>query len=148
MDQFEENALKNIEDYGCHVLHVLEEDEHPGFSYSVGIEKSSGRPELIVIGLDQEIAHWIVNEYNSRIQSGEIFETNEFYSDFLEGFEVTFKAVEKKHFTEYFGLGKWLYNGEDFNALQLIYPSTSGIWPWDKNAPDDFTWYAPKLYAD
>jgi len=148
MDQYEEKALKDIEEYGCHVLHVMEEDDYPRFTYSIGIEKTSSQPEVIVTGLKQEIAHWMVNEYNRRVRAGECFEQDKFYSDFLEGFEVTFKEVEKKHYPEYFGWGKWLYKGEDFRVLQLIYPNTSGAWPWQADAPDDFKWFVPKLYAN
>jgi len=148
MDKFEEKALNDINEYGCHILHVMEEDNYPRFTYSIGIEKISNQPEIIITGLKQEIAHWMVNEYNSRVKAGEVFKAGEFYSDFLEGFEVTFREVEKKHYSEYFGWGNWLYKGDDFRVLQLIYPNTSGIWPWDKNAPEDFTWFVPKLYAN
>lgn len=60
---------------------------------------------------------------------------------------MTFKEVEKKYYSEYFGWGKWQYNGENFMVLQLIYPGTSGVWPWEVDAPEDFTWFVPKLYA-
>ena len=41
MDQYEEKALKDIEQYGCHILHVMEEGEYPGFSYSIRSYKAS-----------------------------------------------------------------------------------------------------------
>ena len=148
MEQFEKKALKDIAEYGCHMLHVLEEDNYPSFTYSIGIEKTSHQPEVIITGLKQEIALWMVNEYNSRVKSGEIFEPGKLYAGFLDSFKVTFKEVEKKHYSEYFGWGHWYYKGNDFRVLQLIYPSTSGVWPWDKAAPEDFIWYVPKLYAN
>jgi len=64
MDKDEEKAINDMEKYGCHILHVMEEGECPGFSYSIGIEMSAGQPELIITGLKQELAHWIINEYN------------------------------------------------------------------------------------
>lgn len=148
MDKGEEKALSDIEEYGCHILHVMEEGEHPGFTYSIGIEKSTGQPELIVTGLKKELAHWMINEYNGRVKSGEVFEPNKCYNGFLDGFEITFKEVEKTHNSEYFGWARWLYKGDNFRVLQLIYPSTSGVWPWDPDAPDDFTWFIPRLYAN
>lgn len=147
MDKFEEKALSDIEEYGCHILHVMEEDEYPRFTYSIGIQKCIGQPEIIVTGLKQELAHWIVNEYNSRVNAGEIFETGKLYKGFLGEFEVVFKEVEKKYYSEYLGWGKWLYKGDDFKVIQLIYPNTAGIWPWDENAPEDFKWFVPELYA-
>lgn len=148
MDQYEEKALKDIEQYGCHILHVIEDDEYPRFTYSIGIEKTSSQPEIIITGLNQEVAHWIVNEYNNRIKAGEVFKPNEYYSGFLEGFEITFKKVSPEYYTEYFGWANWLYKGSNFKVLQFIYPDTSGVWPWDSEASSDFKWFLPKLYAN
>ncbi|MFW0952844.1 DUF4262 domain-containing protein [Vibrio parahaemolyticus] len=148
MDQYEEKALKDIEQYGCHILHVMEEGEYPGFSYSIGIEKTSSQPEIIITGLNQEVAHWIVNEYNNRVKAGEIFKPDEYYSGFLEGFDITFKEVSPEYYAEYFGWANWLYKGNNFKVLQFIYPDTSGVWPWDSEASADFKWFLPKLYAN
>lgn len=148
MDKREEKALKDIDEYGCHILHVMGDEENPRFSYSIGIFKRTRHPEIIVTGVKQELANWLINEYNERIKAGETFDSNVFYKDFLENFDVTFKEVELKHYSEYFGWGNWYYKGNDFKALQLIYPSTNGIWPWDSKAKDEFTWFIPKLYAN
>ncbi|MFB9215684.1 DUF4262 domain-containing protein [Vibrio sinaloensis] len=148
MDKYEEKALKDIERYGCHILHIMEEDEYPGFSYSIGIEKTSSQPEIIITGLNQEVAHWIANEYNNRVKAGEIFKPDEYYSGFLEGFDITFKEVSPEYYAEYFGWANWLYKGNNFKALQFIYPDTSGVWPWDSEASADFKWFLPKLYAN
>ena len=147
MDPGEKKALEDIEKYGCHILHILEEGDLPRFTYSIGIEKSSGQPELIVTGLKRDLGHWMINEYNARVRDGEMFEQDRFYGGFLGDFQVTFKLVEKRHYDEYFGWAKWLYQGDEFSVLQLIYPSTSGVWPWEEEAPSDFTWFVPRLYA-
>ncbi len=148
MDKNEERALSDIKEYGCHIIHIMEEDQYPRFSYSIGIEKNTNQPEIIITGLNHEIAHWLINEYNNRVKSGVVFEANKYYSGFLDEFEVTFKEVEKKHYQEYFGWAKWLYKGDSFKVLQLIYPSTSGVWPWDSGAPEDYTWFIPQLYEN
>jgi len=148
MDKNEQNALQDIEEYGCHVLHIMEEESEPGYTYSIGIDKTSSHPDVIVTGLKHEVAHWMIDQFNNRVLSGEQFKPDEYYSGFLEGFDVTFKEVDKKHYYKYFRLGRRLYKGDDFRALQLIYPSTSGLWPWDKNLPDDYTWHLPRLYKD
>ena len=148
MDKGEEKVLKDIEEYGCHILHIMEEGEYPRFSYSIGIQKSTCQPELIVTGLEQELAHWIINEYNNRIKAGEVFSPSEFYDGFVGDCDVTFKEVEEKHYHEHFGWARWLYKGNNFKALQLIYPSTTGVWPWEKDAPTGSTWFIPRLYAN
>jgi len=148
MDSSEEKALNNIEKYGCHILHVMEGDDHPNFSYSIGIEKTSQQPEIIVTGIDRDAAHGIINEYNSLVRSGREFSKDTLYDDFLEGYESQFKLVSKAYFKEYFGWASWLYKGDDYRVFQFVFPSKSGMWPWEENAPTEYTWFLPKLYEN
>ena len=147
MDESEQKAIDDIDEYGCHVLHVMEEENLARFTYSIGIYRKTGKPELVITGLDNEIAHWAINEYNARILNGKKFEVNKFYSGFLEGFDVTFKEVEEKHYDEHFGWGLWYYKDKNFPVLQLIFPTTSGVWPWEKDASEGFKNAQPILCA-
>jgi hypothetical protein len=147
MDEHEQKALDDIEKHGCHILHVMEEDDYPRFTYSIGIEKTTNKPDIIITGLKRELAHWMINEYRRRIAEGEVFEPMEFYQGFLEGFDITFVEVDKKHYEEYLGWGLWYNKGTNFNMLQLVFPNTSGVWPWNENASQDFTWFQPLLNA-
>jgi hypothetical protein len=137
MEAGEQKALADIEQYGCHVLHVVAENDLPPFSYSVGIQRSSGAPEVIVIGLKQPLSHFIVNEYNRRVRAGERFMAGQRVSGFIEGFDCEFRAVHASRHGDYMGWDMWLYGGGPFDALQLVYPTTSGVWPWDPE-PDQW----------
>jgi len=143
-DPGEQRALADIEQYGCHVMHVLAEGDLPPFSYSVGIQRSSGAPELIVIGLNRPLAHFIVNEYNRRVRTGERFAAGRIASGFLEGFNCQFHPVHSSHHCAYLGWDVWLYHGE-FQVLQLVYPTTAGVWPRDHEADDQFRAQQPLL---
>ena len=146
--EFERKTLANIEEFGCSVLHIAAEDDLPPFTYSVGITKSSNAPELVVIGLKQPIAHFIINEYNRRVRSGEQFIDSERYSGFIEGFEILAKKVDPSFYDEYFGYDLWLYKGPNFEVLQFIYPTTAGVWPWEPSASEWFRSNQPILSTD
>jgi len=146
MDKHEEKALKNIEKHGCHILHVMEDHAEPSFTYSIGIEQCTSKPDVIVTGLDRDISHFLINEYNHRIKDGETFEADKLYGDFLEGFQVTFKEVAKRHYPDYLGWGNWLYKCDDFNVLHLIWPDQDGAWPWEKKASKEYRRLSPVLY--
>lgn len=147
MDQIEQRALDDIAAHGCHVLHVLEEGDLPPFAYSIGIQQTSQAPEVIVVGLQRPVAHFVVNEYNSRVRAGESFRPGTPYAGFLEGFDVQFVPVERDHYRDYLGWARWLYRGDEFSALQLVHPTTSGVWPWDSEASDEFRTRQPLLGA-
>jgi hypothetical protein len=144
VDVKEQKALADIEQYGCHIIHVLEDEKGPPFSYSVGVQKSSGVPEVIVIGLKRPVAQFVINEYNRRIRAGERFEAGTRHEGFLEGFSVQFEIVAPEHF-DYFGWDWWYYDGNCFDVLQIIYPTTIGIWPWDPTASESFRKRQPIL---
>ncbi len=146
LDEHEQKAIDNIEEYGCHVMHVFGEDL-PRFTYSVGIFGKTNQPEIIVMGLKKDVAHIIVNDYNDFVRDGKIFEPGKYYSEFLNGYDVTFIEVTKEHYKEHFGWDIWHYDGTSFPVLQLIYPDKSGIWPWNDKASDDFKWFQPVLGA-
>lgn len=145
MDKGEEKAIKDISQYGCHVLNILGEEEHPPFSYSIGIEKTSGQPELVVVGLKHELSQFMINEYNRRVRSGQSFKSGQRASDFLEGFEIEFREVHQSHFREYFGWGIWLYKGTGFRVLQAVWPTTSGVWPWEQGTSEYYLHIQPLL---
>lgn len=143
MDEFEKKALENIEKYGCHIL-TIPEDDLPGFSYSIGIEKNLNKPELIIVGLKPELSKSIINKCYFRLKNGEVILPNRFYPDFLEGFEIYTIEVAKKHYREYFGWGYWLYQNWDFRVLQIIWPSTDDKWPWHEKT-EFYEWAQPVL---
>jgi hypothetical protein len=146
MEEYERNILAHIEEHGCSITSVFDPDgEDPPFSYSIGIAQSAGAPELIVLGLDSKISHWLVNEYNRRVRAGERFSNGVLYLGFLEGFAVQFGPVARHYRGQHMRSACWLHGGPDFEALQLIWPSTSGIWPWDPEADDWFRSNQPLL---
>ena len=145
MDAEERKTLADIEQYGCHVIHVLAEDDLPPCSYSVGIQRSSGVPEVIVIGLKQPVSHFIVNEYNRRVRTGERFAPGQRVAGFIEGFESEFRAVHRSRHRDYMGWDIWLYGSGPFDALQLVYPTNSGVWPWDAEADEWLRVWQPLL---
>lgn len=137
MEDYERNILKHIDEHGCSVTSVFDPDEQePPFTYSIGIAKSSGAPELIIVGLGSRLSLWMVNEYNRRCQAGERFQPGVLYLGFLEGFAVQFGAVTREHRAEYMRSACWLHGGPDFEAMQLIWPNTSGVWPWEPEASE------------
>ena len=145
MNEAEKKIVKIIEEYGCHVTTVFDpEGKSPTFCYSTGITKTYGSPEIIVVGLATDLGHSIVNNYAGRLKSGEMFEVGSFYPDFLNGFDVTFGEVSLSSKEEYMLSSCW-FNKNKFQALQLIYPTTSGVWPWENEATDSFRSFQPSL---
>jgi hypothetical protein len=123
----------------------MEEGDLPPFAYSIGITQETNQPEVLVIGLKRELAHSIVNEYNDRVRAGERFEAGKNYSGFIEGFDVLAEKVPLSQYDEYVGQALSYYGGSRFELLQLVYPTTSGVWPWSAEASEWFRNHQPVL---
>jgi hypothetical protein len=145
VDEQDRKIEENIERFGCSVMHIAAENELPPFAFSVGITRTCGVPEVVVIGLKEPIAHSVVNEYNRRVRAGTEFRPGERYAGFIEGFDVLAQKVDKAFYGEYFGYNLWLYGGPHFEVVQLVYPNTSGVWPWEPSASEWFRSWQPVL---
>jgi hypothetical protein len=60
---------KAIEKSGRAVVAVLPGEGKTGFSYSVGFEESLGHPEIVMIGLPEELAHQLINDIYDGIRN-------------------------------------------------------------------------------
>ncbi|MEJ1097011.1 MULTISPECIES: DUF4262 domain-containing protein [unclassified Pseudoxanthomonas] len=146
MKPAEQRILDDIEQFGCHVTSVFDPNQvDPSFSYSIGLTKTLGVPEVIVIGVRSELGHSLVNLYMERARGGESFLPSTPYLGFLSAFPVYFRPVLEDYRKTYMLSATRLYGGTDFQALQIIYPTTSGIWPWDKAASEWFRNNQPLL---
>ncbi|WP_259373768.1 DUF4262 domain-containing protein [Rubrivivax gelatinosus] len=128
----------DVAKHGCSVMHVFDsEGELPPFAYSIGIQQETGAPEVVVVVvLKQPIAHFVVNEYSKRVREGERFEVGCYYSGFLEGFDVYSDVVPESAYGDCFGQSIGFYGGREFAVVQIIYPTTGGVWPWTEGAPE------------
>lgn len=145
MTSSEEKVYDDIKECGHHVMGVLEEKDSPRFSYSIGIEETLAKPELIIVGLKHSLALSLINDYYNRSKKGEEFVIGKPYSGFLDDFDVCFGQVSEKNRKGHLCWADWYYERKPFKALQLIYPSTSGVWPWEKAATEDFLWWQRAL---
>src|SRR5512146_648443 len=141
----EKRAAKNkrvtddVREYGCHVISVFDpKGGHPDFSYSIGVQETSGAPEAIVVGLKPSLGGFIINEYNRQIRAGTKFARGQLYPGFLEGFSVYVEPARQKLLSEYtLGCDRY-YKGKTYSVVQIVWPSTSGVWPWEKAASEWF----------
>lgn len=137
-DGYEDIVLENIEEFGWHVVLVPDDEEGPGFAYSIGQE-----PEVVVFGLEPDILHAIVNAAGE----AEAIPVDVPLTGYLEGCPVVFKRVSKERYKDVFGYALWYHEGDGFDALQCVWPDKAGKFPWDPGFRKDLLPLQPPLYA-
>ncbi len=140
-----QQILSDIALHGCHIIHVLSDETGSGFSYSVGLFHTFKHPEIIFIGLKQDLAQVLINNICYDIKNGKSFASGQSYPDILDDFQCAMIEVKKEFYDEYFGRAHEFYKSDAFPVLQCVYPTVSGVFPWDENAPEGFIKHQPVL---
>ena len=144
MDDQEAKVLADIERFGWSVMKVSN-DAGPDFAYSIGLFRTLNHPEIIILGLPLETMHEIINDVGAQIREGARLEAGMTSSGILEGYDVTFRTVPRHQYAGHIGWATWLYEGDDFPALQLVFPDRERRWPWAAGASSDFRTQQPVL---
>ncbi len=135
---------ENIRDHGVHVQAVLA--TAPGeipWTYTIGLFREHGHPEIVISGLPVQTAHSVSNEIARQVAKGRRIVDGE-VDDRLVNAPVTFKAVPPELYGDEVGLATKRYGGKTFPLLQLVWPDARGRWPWDAayvdDPPQDLLW--------
>jgi hypothetical protein len=131
-------VLDDVEQFGVHIVHVPEDDEGPGFSFTVGLWETFQQPEVLVFGLPTEIAHGLLDGLTDEVDGDRRFAAGEKHDGLLVGYPVRFLELPKARFAEFLGVAMWAYEGDDFPAVQLVWPDKQGRWPWDAGVREGF----------
>lgn len=145
LTQGDKKFLADVDNFGWIVLKVMEDDQGPGFCYSVGLYKSFKHPEIVIIGLKPDLAHLLINNMGEDIKNGKIYLSSQYYPHILDNFDCLMLTVSIENYDEYFGYGRWYYQGTEFPVLQCIYPSVKGFYPWETGWPADIRDLQPVL---
>src|SRR5688572_25938808 len=103
MDAAEKAVHDHIATYGWHCVKVAEDEEGPGFAYTIGFQRSFGHPEVIVFGQHPEVMHAMLSRIAERIRAGQTHVAGTDSWGILDDYKCWFLQVGTAHFREYVG---------------------------------------------
>lgn len=139
--------LQNIDSFGWQCTSVAPRvgDEGGSFSYTVGLYRSYGTSELILIGLPGKTAHAIFSIYVDRLRAGDPISLDAPSDALLQGYPCVFVPSSRERYGEYLLSALWYYAETDFPVHQLVYPDREGRLPWHSEAAPAFRLQQPVL---
>ena len=137
LDEEDERTISHIEKFGCSVVQVEKTDYGLGWSYTVGIYDTSGKPEIITIGLPEKTALFALNEAAKQLRSG-VDLTQGRHRDIVGNVECEFRPVDPKWVKQLMGWALWFYGGTDFPVLQAVYPDLENRFPEEEGFNNKF----------
>jgi hypothetical protein len=104
-------------------------DDGPAFAYTVGLPHNAGHPELVVSGLRVDLMHRMLNNAAQRALAGFSFRPGTTAENLIGFWPVVADPMSPGGLEETVIWSRWFHRAE-VPALQLVWPSTSGIFPW------------------
>ncbi len=122
---------------------ILSDDGAPPYTYTIGLSKNFGHPEIYLAGLRFEPAQQLIRSLVERIKKGERFD-EPCYVEELIHYDMPIRPMTPETLRDNAGTG-WSLLGGQFNAVQLFYPDASGFVPWEKECDPS---YAQQLHFE
>lgn len=133
----DDRTIGHIEEYGCSVVSVKRTNYGFGWSYTVGVFDTTGKPEIITVGLLPDTAHFALNEAAKLLRAG-VDLTHGRHRDLVGEVECEFRPVDQKWVEQLMGWALWYYDGSDFPVLQAVYPDLKNRFPEDEGFDEAF----------
>jgi hypothetical protein len=132
------HTIENVEKFGCSVMQVKSSGSHQGWSYTIGVFDTSGKPELITIGLLDETALTLLNSAADALRAGVDISVGR-HREMVGEVECEFRPVAPKWVEHLMGQAVRYYEGEQFPVLQAIYPDRENRFPGEPGFEEYFT---------
>lgn len=126
--QDDEDTISNVEEFGCSIVHVQRTHYGLGWSYTIGSFDTSGKPEIITVGLQPETAQVALNEAANLLRTGTNLSLGR-HRDLIGEVECEFRPVDPKWAAHVMNWAVWYYDSATFPVLQAIYPDLENRFP-------------------
>jgi hypothetical protein len=143
LGESEKRTLDHIEEYGCSVVTVARgQTGLPGWSYTIGVYDTCGKPEIISVGLYPETAHHALNEAARKLREGVNLAEGR-HSGLVGEVDCEFRPVDPKWVGHLMNWAVWYCDGPDFPVVQAVYPDRENRFP--EEAGFDTTFEQPLM---
>lgn len=132
-DASEQKICADVAQHGCHIVTIPEDLEGPTYSFSIGLYLNFQHPEIVIFGLNQEVAATTINDIFVKVENGRQFQVGESSDEFFNKAKLAFVEFPPSAYHEFLGCARWFYRSLDykFPVLQGVWTDKLGKFPWE-----------------
>jgi hypothetical protein len=145
-DQLDIDAINNVHQYGWSVTMIPEDDQGPGWAYTIGLWHSHRLAELAMFGLDIHLMKTCLNNLATQAVNGHATTADQVRHDIIEHHPVHLKTVDQRWYKAFFGRAIGFYRRPPAPFLQVVWPDRDGRFPWDTDSSPVLQHRQPQLW--
>lgn len=136
--RMKKKIITNVRTPDVHLMAIREYKDTPQFFYTIGLFHHFQHPEILIMGVDVNVAHDILMRAHALIKSGGTIQPwNDLPRDMTHT-PMRSVPVDASHYSNFLGFGMWFYKSlggskpDAFPALQFVWPDVMNeIYPWE-----------------
>jgi hypothetical protein len=118
LDANDQKLLRDVRALGFHVIRIFADEEGPAYAFTVGLHHSFGHPEVVVMGLDPDTAHGVLNRIGMAAAAEQAID----FDRLLEHTSCELRSPAKPDIRQdMLGYARWFYRSDDFPVRQLVW---------------------------
>lgn len=141
-DGYPDLIEEDVDEFGWHGVVVPDDDQGPGFAYTIGL-----KPEIILFGLPEAELREILARCAARVLEGEELPIDVPVPGLAKNYPLVFRRVAISAHLDYFGYAAGFHEAVDFPALQAYWPDKAGRYPWEPYFRKDWIELQPPLQS-
>jgi len=137
-DDSDRKLIHDIIEYKCHLVAIPPDKQGPGYVFSIGLYLHFRHPELVLFGLDHQVAGTAVNDIRALVEQGRCSQNMDILDEIFTNVSVMTIDVDPRFYRAYLGTALWFYRsvGSDFPVLQIVWPDKKGHFPWNSEVDE------------
>lgn len=146
LDASDLRLMADVAQAGYHVVSGASTGDAPAFAFSVGLFRTFDHPEVAIFGLGPEALAEAVRRVGERVRAGDRFDEDGRHEGLVAGRAIAFRRIVPRHYGARLGHAVWYHGGARFPALQAIWTTEDGLFPWDRWFPRTLREEQPVLF--
>lgn len=146
LDHVDQKVIDDVERYGWSSMSVApaldSDDPMEWWTYTIGLSRSYGWPEMVIFGLDNKTCHALISDAIAECKARELKPKPGIkLLDVIKGFPA--RLIDGSSIPDhYLGQAVWYYrhigSDEELKKVQLLWPDKAGIFPDDSACDPEF----------
>ena len=133
--EFDDKIAWVVETQGwCAVpVAAVEDPPQPGYTYSIGFERSFAHAEVVIFGLPPVAARGLLEMLAIHLEAGGVLPDGMFVGLLDNDLPAALLPIDTEEYGSLFPGATAFYGGSDYRAAQFVWPDKGGKMPWDED---------------